>query len=81
MLMIPPNLSDCPDSCQGGGREAGAAVGDNLPGPLWQVGLELHSQSSLTVIVAEIRRPDRRRWQDRERPTGRPISPGGLMVV
>lgn len=72
MLRTPPNSADRLDSWQGGGQEAGAAVGDNQVDPFWPVGPQLHSQSSLVFIVAEIGRPDT---------AGRLNSPGGLIVV
>lgn len=79
--MILPKLTDPLGSCQGGGQETGAAVGDNQVGPFWMMRHGLQSQSSLIFIVVEIRRPDRHCRRATERPAGRPNSPGGLMVV
>lgn len=44
MLVIPSVLAAPLDGYQGGGQEAGVAVGDIQVCPSWLVGQELHSQ-------------------------------------
>lgn len=78
MLMVLPNLTDPLGICQGCRQVA--AVGYNQVGPLWLMGYERWSQSSLNFIVPEIGRADRHR-RATQWPTGRPNSPGGLMAV